>query len=176
MPDTRPSQHASPATARKTHPGWEHFRRIDPLGYSPYTEFGKIDRPTLQHFCRIMSISAIGPRPMLARRLDAHLTHLAKDDALLVREGIEGLTKEELEVALEQRGFCTAGGRPMADMQAALRRWLAMTQDRDVTRLQWVVSRAVVKPWSSKVKQDAVSLPTSVSSDAPASAVNEGRQ
>ncbi|KAI9183611.1 hypothetical protein H9P43_004529 [Blastocladiella emersonii ATCC 22665] len=126
---------------------FEHFRRLEPLGYSPYTPLHRVDRTTLQHFCRIFDMSAIGPRPVLASRLTAHLAHLRRDDTLLRREGLGELTVPELEVALEQRGFSIAHRTP-DDMRRALAKWIDMTGDPNVTQLQWLVSRAVARPWS----------------------------
>ncbi|KAI9216738.1 hypothetical protein BC828DRAFT_290040 [Blastocladiella britannica] len=126
------------------------FGASPPLGYSPYTPLRAVSREPLQHMCRLFALSAIGPRSMLASRLQSHIDHLRIDDTKLRAEGGAAMLSDtELAVALEARAVASAH-RDRTESVAILDEWLAMTVDRDTTPLQWIASRAVAVPWPDR--------------------------
>ncbi|KAF8584803.1 hypothetical protein K439DRAFT_1633200 [Ramaria rubella] len=91
----------------------------------------------------ILARATWGPLLLHRRRIKSYLTHLASDDALLVREDMGArLRSEELVEALEERGFILPSpSPPPAHMLQQLQWWLRDARD-DGTRIGLVLRTA----------------------------------
>ncbi|KAF8512398.1 hypothetical protein JB92DRAFT_2928308 [Gautieria morchelliformis] len=89
----------------------------------------------------ILARSTWGPVLLQRHRIAKYLTHIANDDALLVKEGMgSGLKAEELVEALEERGFIVNPTTPQ-DMLQQLQWWLKGATD-DKARIRLVLQAA----------------------------------
>ncbi|KAI9316789.1 LETM1-like protein-domain-containing protein [Dichotomocladium elegans] len=68
-------------------------------------ELKQIRKGNLSAYCRFMGLPSWGTKSMLERRLNSHMDYLLKDDQLLSKEGIDTLTRPQLQQAVEERGM-----------------------------------------------------------------------
>jgi len=79
-----------------------------------------------------MGLSAFGPKSMLKKRLDKHMTYLSKDDQLLQEDGIDSLTFAELQLANEERGMRSLEVSK-EHLEKSLAYWLKLSLSKDAT-------------------------------------------
>ncbi|GJJ69106.1 LETM1 and EF-hand domain-containing protein 1, mitochondrial [Entomortierella parvispora] len=98
--------------------------------YGEGFDYNMIDRQHLSSFCKFMGLSGFGPKFMLKKRLDKHMTYLHKDDVLLHQEGLDSLTFSELQVANEERGMRSLEVS-REHLEKSLAYWLRVSQSKD---------------------------------------------
>ena len=93
---------------------------------------------TLAHY---LGISTFSPDALMRRKVQKRLGDLKEDDALLFREGTQGLTKEELKAACDARG-ATSVGLTEAEYRAQLDEWLLLSVKHDISATLLLLSRS----------------------------------
>ncbi|KAG0254409.1 hypothetical protein BG011_005787 [Mortierella polycephala] len=91
-----------------------------------------IDREHLASFCRFMGLNGFGPKFMLKKRLDKHMTYLSEDDQLLQKDGIDSMTFAELQLANEERGMRSLEVSK-EHLEKSLAYWLKLSLSKDTT-------------------------------------------
>ncbi|KAF9959760.1 hypothetical protein BGZ70_008761 [Mortierella alpina] len=100
--------------------------------YGEGFDYNMIDREHLASFCKFMGLSGFGPKSMLKKRLDKHMTYLSKDDQLLQKDGIDSLTFAELQLANEERGMRSLEVSK-EHLEKSLAYWLKLSLSKDAT-------------------------------------------
>ncbi|KAF9355847.1 hypothetical protein BGX34_010232 [Mortierella sp. NVP85] len=98
--------------------------------YGEAFDYKVIDRDHLGSFCRFMGLSGFGPKFMLRKRLDKHMTYLKQDDVLIQRDGIDSLTFSELQLANEERGMRSLDVSK-EHLEKSLAYWLKLSLSKD---------------------------------------------
>jgi hypothetical protein len=83
------------------------------------------------------------------------LGDLKEDDALLFREGTQGLTKEELKAACDARG-ATSVGLTEAEYRAQLDEWLLLSVKHDISATLLLLFFAEWQPSTDIIEKDFV--------------------
>ncbi|KAJ7647494.1 hypothetical protein FB45DRAFT_782268 [Roridomyces roridus] len=91
--------------------------------------------------CGILRLSTTGFNPLLFRRIRKHLTFIEEDDALLIKEGVQDLSTQDVLQALNERGLITADA-DTAQQLKLLKWWLKSVQETDdpIARRVYLVS------------------------------------
>ncbi|KAF9173349.1 hypothetical protein BGX20_003444 [Mortierella sp. AD010] len=100
--------------------------------YGEGFDYGMIDREHMASFCRFMDLNGFGPKFMLTKRLDKHMSYLKEDDLLLQKEGLESLTFSELQLANEERGMRSLEVS-REHLEKSLAYWLKVSLSKDAT-------------------------------------------
>ncbi|KAG0347882.1 hypothetical protein BG004_006678, partial [Podila humilis] len=82
-----------------------------------------LTRLQLLSMCRYMNLNAFGTDAFLRYQLRAQMSSIKKDDQLIISEGIDSLTMQELSAACQTRGMCTMHLTP-EQMKRELAQWL----------------------------------------------------
>lgn len=90
-------------------------------------------RSQLAAICRLLDISPVGSRNMLAFSIEMRLRHLKADDQMIQREGVENLTVVELQNACKERGM-TAIGLSKEGLVKQLQNWLSLSLNAQVRK------------------------------------------
>ncbi|KAG0047256.1 hypothetical protein BGZ83_007661 [Gryganskiella cystojenkinii] len=98
--------------------------------YGEGFDYNMIDRQHLSSFCRFMGLNGIGPKFILKKRLDKHMSYVQQDDVLLHSEGLESLTFSELQLANEERGMRSLEVSK-EHLEKSLQYWLKVSQSKD---------------------------------------------
>lgn len=69
-----------------------------------------LNRAQLMALCRVLEIPPIGPGNLLRFQLRTRLRHLAADDKLIKKEGVDSLSVAELQAVCRARGMRSLGG------------------------------------------------------------------
>lgn len=70
-----------------------------------------LNRAQLMALCRVLEVPPIGPGNLLRFQLRTKLRHLAADDKMIKKEGIDSLSVAELQAACRSRGMRSLGGK-----------------------------------------------------------------
>ncbi|KAF9098023.1 hypothetical protein BGX29_007831 [Mortierella sp. GBA35] len=100
--------------------------------YGEGFDYNMIDREHLASFCRFMGLNGFGPKFMLKKRLDKHMTYLKQDDELIQKVGIDSLTFAELQLANEERGMRSLEVSK-DHLEKSLAYWLKLSLSKDTT-------------------------------------------
>ncbi|KAG0019101.1 hypothetical protein BGZ81_009936 [Podila clonocystis] len=100
--------------------------------YGEAFDYEMIDREHLSSFCKFMGVSGFGPKFMLKKRLGKHMDYIREDDELLQKEGIDGLSFSELQVANEERGMRSLEVSK-EHLEKSLAYWLKLSLSKDST-------------------------------------------
>ena len=104
-----------------------------------------LDRPQLVALCKILGISSIGPDYYLRFTLHVKLRKLEADDKLILSEGIDILTTEELQAVCRERGM-TSYGLSVERLRSQLKQWLDLHLNDRIPSTILLLSRALYLP------------------------------
>ncbi|KAF9414406.1 hypothetical protein BGZ94_000402 [Podila epigama] len=100
-----------------------------------------LKRPQLQSMCRYMNLNAFGTDAFLRYRMRNQLWTIKKDDRLLMTEGIDSLTLQELYTACQNRGMCIDDAKPER-LKSELAQWLELHLTHSIPATLLILSRA----------------------------------
>ncbi|KAF9382766.1 hypothetical protein CPB97_006938 [Podila verticillata] len=100
--------------------------------YGEAFDYEMIDREHLSSFCKFMGLNGFGPKFMLKKRLGKHMDYIRNDDELLQKEGIDGLSFSELQLANEERGMRSLEVSK-EHLEKSLAYWLKLSLSKDST-------------------------------------------
>ncbi|KAH7865516.1 hypothetical protein Vadar_007655 [Vaccinium darrowii] len=109
-----------------------------------------ISRPRLVNMCKYMGINPFGTDAYLRHMLRKRLQQIKDDDKMILAEGVDSLSEQELRQACRDRGLL--GLRSVEEMQQQLRDWLDLSLNRSVPSSLLILSRAFTVP--GKVKPE----------------------
>ena len=104
-----------------------------------------LDRLQLVALCKILGISSIGPDYYLRFTLHVKLRKLEADDKLILSEGIDILTTEELQAVCRERGM-TSYGLSVERLRSQLKQWLDLHLNDRIPSTILLLSRALYLP------------------------------
>ncbi|XP_076635665.1 leucine zipper and EF-hand containing transmembrane protein 1 [Colletes latitarsis] len=124
-----------------------------------------LSRPQLVALCRVLDVQTLGTTNFLRFLLRMRLRSLAADDKLIEKEGIDSLTRSELQQACRARGM-RAYGLPESKLKEQLTQWLDLSLNKKVPPSLLLLSRALMVPetipMSDKLKATISALPDTV--------------
>lgn len=124
-----------------------------------------LSRPQLVALCRVLDVQTLGTSNFLRFLLRMRLRSLAADDKLIEKEGVDSLTRNELQQACRARGM-RAYGLPESKLKEQLSQWLDLSLDKKVPPSLLLLSRALMVPetipMSDKLKATISALPDTV--------------
>lgn len=100
-----------------------------------------ISRPQLVSLCKYMGLSPYGPDVYLRQQLRKQLRAIKSDDEIIMKEGLESLTEEEIKQACLERGM-RASGVPAGTYRRNLQQWLELSLKFDIPASLLILSRA----------------------------------
>ncbi|XP_018317431.1 LETM1 and EF-hand domain-containing protein anon-60Da, mitochondrial isoform X1 [Mycetomoellerius zeteki] len=124
-----------------------------------------LSRPQLIALCRVLDVQTLGTTNFLKFLLRMRLRSLTADDKLIEKEGVESLTRAELQQACRARGM-RAYGLPESRLKEQLSQWLDLSLIKRVPPSLLLLSRALMipemMPMSDKLKATISALPDTV--------------
>ncbi|XP_014205667.1 mitochondrial proton/calcium exchanger protein [Copidosoma floridanum] len=124
-----------------------------------------LSRQQLIALCRVLDVQTLGTTNFLRFLLRMKLRSLAADDKLIEKEGVDTLTRTELQQACRARGM-RAYGMPEQRLREQLLQWLDLSLSKKVPPSLLLLSRALMVPdtipMSDKLKATISALPDSV--------------
>ncbi|XP_046749325.1 mitochondrial proton/calcium exchanger protein [Diprion similis] len=124
-----------------------------------------LSRPQLIALCRVVDVQTLGTTNFLRFQLRMKLRSLAADDRMIDKEGVESLTRAELQQACRARGM-RAYGMPDSRLREQLAQWLDLSLGEKVPPTLLLLSRALMVsdtiPTSDKLKATISALPDTV--------------
>lgn len=124
-----------------------------------------LSKPQLIALCRVLDVQTLGTTKMLIFLLRMKLRSLAADDRLIEKEGIDTLTRAELQQACRARGM-RAYGMPEQKLREQLTQWLDLSLNKKVPPTLLLLSRALMVPdtipMSDKLKATISALPDDI--------------
>ncbi|EFN76874.1 LETM1 and EF-hand domain-containing protein anon-60Da, mitochondrial [Harpegnathos saltator] len=124
-----------------------------------------LSRPQLIALCRVLDVQTLGTTNFLRFLLRMRLRSLAADDKLIEKEGVNTLTRTELQQACRARGM-RAYGLPENRLRDQLLQWLDLSLNKKVSPSLLLLSRALMipetVPMSDKLKATISALPDAV--------------
>lgn len=124
-----------------------------------------LSRPQLVALCRVLDVQTLGTTNFLRFLLRMRLRSLSADDKLIEKEGIDSLTRSELQQACRARGM-RAYGLPESKLREQLSQWLDLSLNKKVPPSLLLLSRALMVPetipMSDKLKATISALPDTV--------------
>ncbi|XP_018376231.1 PREDICTED: LETM1 domain-containing protein LETM2, mitochondrial isoform X1 [Trachymyrmex cornetzi] len=124
-----------------------------------------LSRPQLIALCRVLDVQTLGTTNFLKFLLRMRLRSLTADDKLIEKEGVESLTRAELQQACRARGM-RAYGLPESRLKEQLSQWLDLSLIKKVPPSLLLLSRALMIPetipMSDKLKATISALPDTV--------------
>ncbi|XP_014480934.1 PREDICTED: LETM1 and EF-hand domain-containing protein anon-60Da, mitochondrial [Dinoponera quadriceps] len=124
-----------------------------------------LSRPQLIALCRVLDVQTLGTTNFLRFLLRMRLRSLVADDKLIEKEGVNTLTRAELQQACRARGM-RAYGLPENRLKDQLSQWLDLSLEKKVPPSLLLLSRALMipetVPMSDKLKATISALPDAV--------------
>ncbi|XP_012229350.1 mitochondrial proton/calcium exchanger protein [Linepithema humile] len=124
-----------------------------------------LSRPQLIALCRVLDVQTLGTTNFLRFLLRMRLRSLTADDQLIEKEGVDTLTRTELQQACRARGM-RAYGMPENRLKEQLSQWLDLSLNKKVPPSLLLLSRALMipetVPMSDKLKATISALPDAV--------------
>ncbi|XP_071579036.1 mitochondrial proton/calcium exchanger protein isoform X2 [Temnothorax nylanderi] len=124
-----------------------------------------LSRPQLIALCRVLDVQTLGTTNFLRFLLRMRLRSLTADDKLIEKEGVDTLTRTELQQACRARGM-RAYGLPENRLREQLSQWLDLSLIKKVPPSLLLLSRALMipdtMPMSDKLKATISALPDAV--------------
>ncbi|XP_044581410.1 mitochondrial proton/calcium exchanger protein-like isoform X2 [Cotesia glomerata] len=124
-----------------------------------------LSRQQLVALCRVLDTQTLGTSNFLRFLLRMKLRNLAADDRVIEKEGVETLTRAELQQACRARGM-RAYGMPENRLRDQLNQWLDLSIHKKVPPSLLLLSRAMMIPdtipMSDKLKATISALPDDV--------------
>jgi len=100
-----------------------------------------LKRPQLVVLCRYMNIAPYGPDGVLRFQLRNAIRALREDDQRIIYEGVDSLTRQEMQEACAERGM-RAVGLTKPEYRQQLEQWLELAANRQVPIALLIMSRA----------------------------------
>ncbi|KAJ8600754.1 hypothetical protein CTAYLR_003952 [Chrysophaeum taylorii] len=100
-----------------------------------------LKRPQLVVLCKYMGIAPYGPDAVLRFQLRNAIRELRADDQRIVYEGLDSLTRQEMQEACAERGM-RAVGLTKQEYRHQLGQWLELAANRQVPIALLIMSRA----------------------------------
>lgn len=119
-----------------------------------------VSRPQLVGMSRFMGLQPYGNDHFLRFQLRSKIRDLKKDDQQIIWEGLDSLTKEELQLACSERGMRSTGLTKTGYLRQ-MKQWLDLSIEKNVPASLLVMSRALNITASERLE---VALATSMSS------------
>ncbi|EEB13424.1 leucine zipper-EF-hand-containing transmembrane protein 1, putative [Pediculus humanus corporis] len=137
----------------------EFFKKIRTSGEAPSNEaiikfstlfedeiiLDSLSRQQLTALCRVLDINPMGTTNLLRFQIRMRLRNLAADDKMIVKEGIESLTVQELQTACQARAM-RAYGVSADKLKTQLNQWLDLSVNEKVPPSLLLLSRALMLP------------------------------
>ncbi|KAL0132612.1 hypothetical protein PUN28_000400 [Cardiocondyla obscurior] len=124
-----------------------------------------LSRPQLIALCRVLDVQTLGTTNFLRFLLRMRLRSLTADDKLIEKEGVDTLTRAELQQACRARGM-RAYGLPESRLREQISQWLDLSLAKKVPPSLLLLSRALMipetMPVSDKLKATISALPDTV--------------
>ncbi|XP_046821774.1 mitochondrial proton/calcium exchanger protein [Vespa crabro] len=124
-----------------------------------------LSRPQLIALCRVLDVQTLGTTNFLRFLLRMRLRSLSADDKLIHKEGVDSLTRSELQQACRARAM-RAYGLPDNKLKEQLLQWLDLSLIKKVPPSLLLLSRALMVPdtipMSDKLKATISALPETV--------------
>lgn len=124
-----------------------------------------LSRQQLIALCRVLDVQTLGTTNFLRFLLRMKLRSLAADDRLIEKEGIDTLTRAELQQACRARGM-RAYGMPEQKLREQISQWLDLSLNKKVPPTLLLLSRALMVPdtipMSDKLKATISALPDDI--------------
>ncbi|XP_012524294.1 mitochondrial proton/calcium exchanger protein [Monomorium pharaonis] len=124
-----------------------------------------LSRPQLIALCRVLDVQTLGTTNFLRFLLRMRLRSLTADDKLIEKEGVDTLTRTELQQACRARGM-RAYGLPESRLREQISQWLDLSLNKKVPPSLLLLSRALMipetVPMSDKLKATISALPDAV--------------
>ncbi|XP_012281545.1 mitochondrial proton/calcium exchanger protein [Orussus abietinus] len=124
-----------------------------------------LTRPQLVALCRVLDVRTLGTSNFLRFLLRMKLRSLVADDKLIEKEGVESLTRAELQQACKARGM-RAYGLPDHKLKEQLSQWLDLSLNKKVSASLLLLTRALMVsdtiPMTDKLKATISALPDAV--------------
>ncbi|XP_011633164.1 mitochondrial proton/calcium exchanger protein [Pogonomyrmex barbatus] len=124
-----------------------------------------LSRPQLIALCRVLDVQTLGTTNFLRFLLRMRLRSLTADDKLIEKEGVDTLTRNELQQACRARGM-RAYGLPESRLREQLSQWLDLSLNKKVPPSLLLLSRALMIPETismpDKLKATISALPDAV--------------
>ncbi|KAK6621574.1 hypothetical protein RUM44_001381 [Polyplax serrata] len=157
----------------------EFFKKIRSSGEAPSNEeiikfstlfedeitLDSLSRQQLTALCRVLDINPMGTTNLLRFQIRMRLRNLAADDKMIVKEGIDSLTVQELQNACQARAM-RAYGVSEDRLKAQLSQWLDLSVNEKVPPSLLLLSRALMLPdtiaATDQLKATISALPDSV--------------
>ncbi|KAF9362016.1 hypothetical protein BGX26_006533 [Mortierella sp. AD094] len=135
------------------------FRKIRTTGEQPSTEeflrisnllpdglaFDSLSRPHLMSVCRYMNLNAFGTDNLLRHQIRIKMNSIKKDDKLIMAEGVDSLTANELQAACQHRSIPT-DGVSSERLHSELTQWLELHLTHSIPHSLLILSRALSLP------------------------------
>ncbi|KAF9392582.1 hypothetical protein CPC16_003161 [Podila verticillata] len=100
-----------------------------------------LTRPQLLSMCRYMNLNAFGTDAFLRYQIRTQMRTIKKDDKMIMAEGVDSLTPQELFTACQARGMCTLDVTPER-MKSELTQWLELHLTHTIPSTLLILSRA----------------------------------
>lgn len=125
--------------------GW-YIRTDDVLQlaslFKDYLTLDGLNRKQLIALCRYMNVNSFGSDEMLRVNIRREVRSIKADDQSLWWEGIDGLTKDELRVACQERGMRSVG-LSRRGYERLLTQWLNLSVSKKVSPILLLLSGAL---------------------------------
>lgn len=142
-----------------------HFSKL----FEDEITLDSLQRSQLQALCKLLGITPIGTDQILRFQLDVKLRQLLVDDKMILKEGIDTLTVQELQQANRARGM-RALGVSKERLIFQLQQWLDMHLNQKVPTSLLLLSRALYLPEElsevDRLQKTIQSLPKAASDEA----------
>ena len=100
-----------------------------------------IPRPQLVSLCKYMGLTPYGPDVFLRSQLRRQLRAIEADDELIMKEGIDTLSLDEIKQACMERGM-RASGVPAYLYKKHLVQWIDLSLKQDIPASLLILSRS----------------------------------
>ncbi|XP_007909369.2 LETM1 domain-containing protein LETM2, mitochondrial isoform X1 [Callorhinchus milii] len=101
-----------------------------------------LNRPQLVALCRLLELQPLGTNNLLRFQLLMELSSIKADDQMIAKEGTEGLTVTELQIACRARGMRSLGVTEQ-QLREQLNQWLELHLKENVPPSLLLLSRAM---------------------------------
>jgi LETM1 and EF-hand domain-containing protein 1 len=125
--------------------------------FSDELTLDNLSHAQLKAFCRLLSLSPIGPSSVLNFQIRMTLRSLQADDELILAEGISNLTVTELQNACRARGM-RATGITEVDLHQRLEQWIHLHVVEQVPASLLLMSRVLYLPDDLAVEEQLASV------------------
>lgn len=128
-----------------------------------------MSRQQLRAVCRVLGIQPIGIDALLRFQLDVKLRQLKADDKMILKEGIDSLSYQELQGANRARGM-RALGVSEDRLREQLRQWLTLHVEKNIPTSLLLLSRTLYLPDTLSAEQQIEATLSELTTTSPSTA------